>query len=600
MPPRMTAPERPSAWPPHVEARAEAKPAPKVPANSNVQGVWENGVFRFNSPEAIEAWRRKAYSQGVSADNWHQGSEVDDKTRALAEANLGGPMPAMYQGPDGKYRFANFKTIEDKDVRDHRLQYIKGKTIDQIAADKMPGEDEYIAKGTVQVRQSLPTSVNDNQSPQIASQEQMKVSVPYGGRFAAMPDQVDEPKSGVERPNLFRRFDASSKRAFIDSTGAGAAIQQFKSGHARSPDILATRPPDRFLQSGSKGAVDWYRMYEPLGIAGGKRRIDFLSPDERKQWQTEWEALSADQQAAYRAMWEEKQKEYVPWRAQIDREINLPSPQSKAEYVVDFLGSLFGSMGSPENWIGIGPSAAANTVRAPAAGFAAEAAMITARNSDNLAGAFGEAAAESVGATALRKLDDLTERMGPNSPFHDEPGKGTIDALGESTFNFRAELEQAKKIHYTLRDAYNLPGPHLGLIYVKEKATGSAEWIAFMKGHPDVIWLEATQEFAVPAIRYVNPNPNGKNLIRLDAGGLFGDVDGAVLTDTKRQMAIWSKGSQSTTKATLGRLREALQQNPKYGKIIYEIETEAAAQKARLFIERNGFSDIIIIKVRGK
>ncbi len=41
--------------------------APK-PANDNVLGHWENGVFRFASPEAKEKWRRKSYEQGVGEE----------------------------------------------------------------------------------------------------------------------------------------------------------------------------------------------------------------------------------------------------------------------------------------------------------------------------------------------------------------------------------------------------------------------------------------------------------------------------------------------------------------------------------------------------
>nr|WP_298686493.1 hypothetical protein [uncultured Dongia sp.] len=596
MGPRTSAPQRQSAWPPHIEKNAEPKPAPKAAANSNVLGVWENGVFRFNSPEAKETWDRWAYQQGVSADTWLQGEEIDDKTRDLALANIGGATPPMYRGPDGKYRFGNIRTIERAEVRDHRLEHIRGKTMDQIAAAKMPGEDEYIAKRKIQVGQSLPASVNDNQSPQVVPQEQRKASVPYGGRFAAMPDEVDEPSPGVERPTLLRRFDASSKQAFIDGTGAGTAIQQFKSGHARSPDVLATRPPDRFLQSGSKGAADWYRMYEPLGIAGGKRRIDFLSPEERKQWQTEWELLSAGQQAAYRAMWEEKQREFIPWRAEIDREIYLPSPETKAEHVVDILGGFTGSMASPENWIGMEAGAASNTLRGRAISTVEEAA-IAARGMDNLALGVGEATPELTGATSLNKLDELVEDTRPDSVALNNASGKTASTLAETAPNLRADLEIAKKKFYTLKEAYNLPEPHRGIVYVKEKAPESADWVEFMKGHPDVIWLPETNEFAVPAIRYVNPNTNGRHLIRLDAGGLLGDLETAVLTDTKTQMAVWAKAK---TRDTLLRLREALRQNPGYGKIIYEVKTEAAAKKARHFIESNFFTDIVIVKVRGQ
>lgn len=229
-------------------------------------GAWaEDGSFRFASPKTEERWVLRAHQAGINADTWHRGQEVDANTASLAAAGLGGPMAPIYQGPDGKYRSVNPKTIEPSDIHAHRGRHLIGKPMDQLAAaGKLPGEEEWIARWK-------------------AANENRPADGPLlSGQSVASDTHVDQ----EIRPDLAKRFEASARKAVVDDTIFGNVVQQFKSGHAVSPEVLATRPPDRFLQHGSKGMLDWHRMYEPLGIAGATRRIDFLSPEERKQWQT--------------------------------------------------------------------------------------------------------------------------------------------------------------------------------------------------------------------------------------------------------------------------------------------------------------------------
>ncbi|MBI2256699.1 MAG: hypothetical protein HYU58_18905 [Proteobacteria bacterium] len=133
---------------PRPYAERPSGPLAPKPANDNILGTWEKGVFRFASPEAKEKWRRKSYEQGVGEETWHLGQEIDAHSVAITQAGLGGAHAGIYQAPDGTYRRMNPKTIESQEIRDHRNKYLTGKTMDQIAAAKtMPGVDEWVAKG---------------------------------------------------------------------------------------------------------------------------------------------------------------------------------------------------------------------------------------------------------------------------------------------------------------------------------------------------------------------------------------------------------------------------------------------------------------------
>ena len=126
--------------------------------NASALGVWENGVFRFASPEARETWKRQAYERGVNEDTWHLGKEIDPESGGLMTAGFVGANSGIYRGPDGSYRQMNPKTIESQAARDHRNKYLTGKTMDQIAAaNAMPGADEWVAQG-----RAVQNAANDN------------------------------------------------------------------------------------------------------------------------------------------------------------------------------------------------------------------------------------------------------------------------------------------------------------------------------------------------------------------------------------------------------------------------------------------------------
>lgn len=172
-------------------------------SDNSVLGRWQKFGFRFASPAAQEQWIRNAYQAGINANTWHLGDEVDPQTVELIRAGLGGPMAAIYLGPDGKYRSVNARTIEANDVRNHRAKHLSGTTMDQIAAaGKMPGEDEWV--------------------------EQWKRAQPANDQAP-----VDQPISAVpdaEVGGAARTTDAAKK--------AAASVQLFRRGPVAGSQIL--------------------------------------------------------------------------------------------------------------------------------------------------------------------------------------------------------------------------------------------------------------------------------------------------------------------------------------------------------------------------
>ncbi len=84
----------------------------------------------------------------------------------------------------------------------------------------------------------------------------------------------------------------------------------------------------------------------------------------------------------------------------------------------------------------------------------------------------------------------------------------------------------------------------------------------------------------VPALRYDNLNPNGKNLVRFDG------LEGNTLID--RKFSITSKSKQLED---LRRMSRALSQNPEYlGRI--EVPTQAIANRAKKILENLGIQNI--------
>jgi hypothetical protein len=98
---------------------------PGLAQPNGLLGEWQDGAFRFDSPDAEKQWRVVAYRSGVHADRWDLGQVLDDKTRDVVLGGLGGPTAPVYRGPDGQYRFANQQTIEPADVRAWRRRSMR-------------------------------------------------------------------------------------------------------------------------------------------------------------------------------------------------------------------------------------------------------------------------------------------------------------------------------------------------------------------------------------------------------------------------------------------------------------------------------------------
>jgi hypothetical protein len=508
---------------PYAERPKSAVLLPQ-PANDNAQdprglgksggnplGHIENGAFRFASPEAEEQWIRDAYQSGVNAETWQLGDEIDEQTAELAKAGLGGPMPAIYLGPDGKHRTINAKTIESAAVRDHRNRQLSGMTMDQIAAaGKMPGEDEW-------VEQWKAKRANDNQ-----------------------PTTGSEPQ-GAATP----------------SPGADTGpVQRY--GRA---GVALPKPSN---ETASQDAEDLARIgwNSVLGDYGDEGRAALGAVD---AW---WDGES------FTDAYDERLAREKGTAAEMATGF-IPVVGDVSGFVSDFKD--WKENGDQWGWGDYGMVAAGLVPWVPS---------------------------RRVIKKGKKAIDDLLADDQSRSRIGNElieTGKGNKQTtnIDSHKVDYGAELAKARQNILTEGQARKLDRSTRGIIYVREKATGTPESIEFMKSHPDVIWFEDTQEFAVPALCFDNPNPRGRNFVKLDLASVFGEGAEAVLVDVKTKMAIWDKQTQDKARNTLERVKYALLQNPGY-KVTYEFKTEKAAQAALNFIDKHNYSRFIEVRVRGQ
>lgn len=177
-----------------------------------VLGEWRDNAFHFDSPDAEKRWAVEAYRRGVHADNWQQGQVLDDKTRDVVLSGLGGATAPVYQGPDGKYRFANPKTVEPDDVRALRAKSFHGVKLQDLKGPAMPGED------VIATRFAASRPANDNAGPAAndnaaATDTQPKKGV---GRFAAMAEAQKE----ADHPSLQEALQAIDDGVRLLANGA--------------------------------------------------------------------------------------------------------------------------------------------------------------------------------------------------------------------------------------------------------------------------------------------------------------------------------------------------------------------------------------------
>ena len=171
-------------------------------------GSWRAGNFEFTSPAARETWHRSAYTQGVNPQNWHQGTEIDDRTHDIIKAGLGGPTPPLYRGPDGKYRFGNMKTMEPPELRNIRARHFQGKSIDDLEATiattgKVPGEDEAVTHLLAPPHRPQPAALSTNAAAILGGMERARRTKPDIVATVAQADTglTMEPRSSLPKPD---------------------------------------------------------------------------------------------------------------------------------------------------------------------------------------------------------------------------------------------------------------------------------------------------------------------------------------------------------------------------------------------------------------
>jgi hypothetical protein len=341
---------------------------------------------------------------------------------------------------------------------------------------------------------------------------------------------------------LGHRFGAAFEKGAMDGTILGELAQELKKGTGYDPDTLATRIPDRFLQSPASQQA-WRDMYAPLGIAGGKRGIDLVSPEERQLYQTDWERLTPEQQAAYRKMSDAAKARYAVWKQGYDSRTTVPPAQSVVERGVDLFGSTVGSLSSPENLAGLGE---------------------------------GEAA----GRTGLEALEEAKTL-----------GAQGASSIAPASKDWAKILSEAQSNVYTEKQARALQGERRGLIYVEEARPHLEEAHEFQLGSDGVKYNAETEKYSVPAMRYDNPNPKGVPHVKLDTATVSGDKLKLVLNDAKRKLGIFSPAARENTLSTLRRVQDAMQQNPEF-QVQYEFPDEEAAAAAKKFLKKNKIENI--------
>jgi hypothetical protein len=173
-----------------------------------------------------------------------------------------------------------------------------------------------------------------------------------------------------------------------------------------------------------------------------------------------------------------------------------------------------------------------------------------------------------------------------------------VEQIATSTsFDHRAVLEEAKKKVYSPKEARRLDTENRGLIYVQGNLQGPERARAHQSGGEGAFSDIESGKFADPALRFDNANPRGLSYIRFDNAFVPENQNYTMLVDSKTQLAIWGKETQRKTIKTLERAKQAIQQNPNY-RLMYEFDTEEAAEEARIFIRDNKYSSYVQVGVR--
>ncbi|HEY4162469.1 MAG TPA: toxin glutamine deamidase domain-containing protein [Dongiaceae bacterium] len=322
-------------------------------------GSWKDGKFSFYSPQAEAQWRNESVNSGVHFQSWDRGRKLNEKTRQLVELGFA-PSADIYQGPDGDYYQMRPATREDPQVTALRGVALKSDPDKADIGTVMKRANAQIApQALALMAQQAPISGASPATGQPANDNASSANdnSPAGDKAINPTDRENKPPAS-ERPGLGPRFSAALEKGAMEGTVFGELAQELKRGKGYDPDYLATRIPDRFMQSPELQQA-WRDMYAPLGIAGGKRKIDLVSAEERKLYETDWERLTPEQQVAYRKMSDAAKARYAVWRQGYESRTAMPPAQGFGERGIDFLGHMLGGLSSPENLVGIGEGEAA-------------------------------------------------------------------------------------------------------------------------------------------------------------------------------------------------------------------------------------------------
>jgi hypothetical protein len=150
---------------PSAQTRTSTSEAQPHPSRAGVHGQWTPNGFVFSSPEELTNWHRDAYRQAVSHENWHKGQIVDADTARLIDADVAGPTPPTFRGPDGQLRYFGTQTAEGPDVAAIRAQHFRAASRSDFERTVTPGEAEAIAHMTA--NSTAAPAVNDNTPPAI-------------------------------------------------------------------------------------------------------------------------------------------------------------------------------------------------------------------------------------------------------------------------------------------------------------------------------------------------------------------------------------------------------------------------------------------------
>lgn len=503
-------------------------------------GSGEGRDFRFTSPEGQQTWLREAYRQAVNADTWHLGDKVDDQVRDAILAGVGGAQPPMFRGPDRQYYLQNARTMEDATTRSHRARHLAGKTMDQIAATGMPGEDEYVAlrgaqSATAMEAARLAYAANDN------------VSV------------IDRASTAAASPtNENRSAEVPGEDALAKTIPAKTAAPPTKipgTGMAFLPRIPIDSPSAKIVVD--KEIADAVDDYIRLGLNG----LTGNTADE----------LGASLDAFFASLAGEDFDVALAARLKHYREMTDAARERRgiAGTVVETLpgfipivGDISGLVADFKDYLENGDQWTAEDWALVAAG------MIP-----------GAPNRKTVKA-GKKIVDDLLQPKGSQS-----------DLL--------AQIEHSKANVLTVSEANRLGGEHKGLIHIAETPPTNKRARDHQFGTDGAFSDVRTQKFGSAALRYVNPNKRGRNFIKFEVSGVSPDGKYIELVDAKTKLAIWSRGAQETTAATLRRVKSALDQNPGY-RVVYEFADEMLADEAREFIQRFGFKNYVTVRVRAQ